>query len=154
MKQLYQNRKELNINIQYEGCYFIDLLNIWQEVSGHELLYEVVNAIYILSTRTKNYAGKPYLEKDCYVNDISGVAKIASDITCKKVAMRQVREYEKHSHVIGYFERVTNSGNIVGHFVELFLDRDDVKRDPWYPSSRTAREGILKSKRFILAEVV
>lgn len=147
---IYQNRKELNKNIQKYGCYYVDLVNIYAEVAEHKIQYETVNAAYVMSTRVKNYAGVPYLGKDCYVNDVHGIGQILSGLVGIPVELFKVKEYEEYNFVIGYFKRVTNSGNIVGHFVELFHDKDIVKRDPWYPSSRTAKEGILKSKRYIL----
>ena len=148
---IYQNRSILNKNIQKNGCYYVDLVNIYAEVAEHEIQYETVNATYIMGTRVKNYAGVPYLRKDCYVNDVHGIGQILSGIVGIPVELFQVKEYEEYNFIIGYFERVTNGGIIVGHFAELFPDKDIVKRDPWEGGSKTAKEGILKSKRYILA---
>ncbi len=149
MKPLFQNRKDLNKNIQEWGCYFIDLLNIYQDETEYQLTDEIVNAIYVMSSRIKNFAGKLYLEKDCYVNDIEGIAQIVSGLTNVPLMMKLVKPYEEFTHTIGCFVRFTSSGKRVVHFVELYNNSNSVKHDPWMGGSRTAREGILKDKRFI-----
>ena len=90
------------------------------------------------------------MSKNCYVYDIPGISQIISGITGVPVFMKAVKSYEKYDHIIGEFERTTNNGIVVDHFVELYLDKDVVKRDPWRGGSKTARVGKLIGKRFIL----
>ena len=142
MRPLYQNKRELNSSIQDEGCYLIDLLNIYQDIANHNIGYDVVNAIYVMSTRVK------YLGKDCTVYDIPGISQIISGLTGIPVYMEAVKEYEEYNYLVGVFrrERVT-------HYVVLNDDKT-VKWDPWYPSSKTAREGILHDLRYINARLL
>ena len=37
MKDLFQNVSVLNENIQHEGCFYVDLCNVYQEVAEHQL---------------------------------------------------------------------------------------------------------------------
>ena len=149
MEQLFQNTDYLNKHIQKTGCKYIDHLNIYQEVSEHQLEYPVVNAIYEMCVRAKMPNGKPYMTRDCFVYDVPGIIQITSGLTGIPVYMEEVQEYEEFNFRLGYFKRVTSNGDRVGHFVELFLDSHSVKRDPWKGGSRTAREGVLAEIRHI-----
>jgi len=146
MKQLYQNVTELNKNIQHEGCYFIDLLNIYQEIACHELTYEMVNAVYILATRNK------YMGKDCYIKNIEGISEVVSGLTGINVIMDKAKS--EFNFLIAKMHRVTNGGENVYHFVEVYLDSHNVKRDPWKGGSKTARLGRIASLRPIIGRLI
>lgn len=150
-EQRFQNIQILNSNVQKYGCFYIDLVNIYQDVAKHQVPYETINAVYVMSTRIKNFEGHPYMSKHCFVWDAPGVSQILSGITNIPVFIKVVNPYDEYNYTLGEFERVTRSGVVVDHFVELALNSNTVKRDPWQGGSRTAREGILKSKRFIIA---
>lgn len=158
MNQLFQNEPEHNTKIQDEGCYYIFLLNCYQDITQHQLHAETINAVYVQSNRSytldKNGNEIPYMTKDCFVNNISGVIQIVSGFTGIEVHMKQVSKNEKFNYRAGYFDRTTNRGKYVGHFVRMDLDTDMVIEDSWKGGSKTVRIGKLRSYRFIKARLL
>ena len=151
IEQRFQNVSYLNTHIQHTGCKYIDIVNIYQDVAEHQVEYEMINAVWVMTQRIKNFDGYPYMRKDCFVYDVNGLSQLLSGLTNIPVSISEVKSYEVYTNVLGLFRRTTNGGIVVDHFVELFLDSDKVKRDPWFPASKTARVGKLISKRFINA---
>ena len=158
MNQLFQNEPEHNINVQYYGCYYVFLLGCYQDITQHQLHAELINAAYVHSNRSytldDNGNEIPYMSKNCFVNNISGVIQLVSGFTGIEVHMKQVSKSEKFNYRAGYFDRTTDHGKYVGHFVRVGLDTDDVVEDPWKGGSKTARIGTLQSYRFIKARLL
>ena len=164
MNQLYQNDKDHDEKIQDYGCKYICVLNIYQDISGKQLTASIVNKIYEQSQHsyTVNNKGKkiPYMDKDCYVYNTSGIIQLVSGLTEVSVHMKEVSKIEKFNYRLGYFTRTTSNGDPVGHFVRIALDTDNVIEDPWRGSatwnggSKTAAIGKLTSYRHIKARLL
>jgi len=164
MKQLIQNIPEHNINIQEAGCNYICWAEIYQEVSGHKLLPEVINASYIGSTRAVisngPLKGKPFITKDCFIYSGSGIIGVISGFTGISVYMEQVEKGQPFTHRLAYMTRTTNGGKFVGHFVRVTKTTDEVTHDPWKGikkwnyGSKTAAIGKVDSYRYIYARVL
>ncbi len=158
MNQLFQNEIEHNLNIQESGCKYICLLSIYQEITQHQLTHELVNAVYVHANRSffldDEGNEKPYMTKDCFVNKTSGIIQLVSGFTSISVHMKEVSKSEKFNYRLGYFDRTTNHGKYVGHFVRVGLDTDEVVHDPWKGGSKTARIGTLQSYRLIKARLL
>lgn len=166
MEQLFQNIPEHNINIQKAGCNYICWAGIYQEITGHKLLPEVINASYIGSNRAiissdnKNLDGKPFMTKECFIYSGSGIIGIISGFTGVSVYMKQVKKGELFTHRLAYITRTTNGGKFVGHFVRVTKTTDDVTHDPWKGTkewnygSKTAAIGKIDSYRYIYARLL
>ena len=158
MNYLFQNEPEHNKKIQEFGCKYITLLSIYQEITNYQILPELINAVYTHANRSfyldDKGNEKPYMTKDCFVNKTSGIIQLVSGFTEIEVYMQEVSKGEKFNYRLGYFDRTTNGGKYVGHFVRVDLDTDNVTRDPWKGGSKTARIGILQSFRYIKARLL
>lgn len=158
MNQLFQNEDAHNLKIQDYGCYYIFLLNCYQDITKHQLLPELINAVYVQSNRTYTFNNdgnkKYYMTKNCFVNNISGIIQLVSGFTGIDVHMRQVSKDEEFNYRAGLFDRTTTRGKYVAHFVRVGLDTDDVIEDSWKGGSKTVRIGILRSYRCIKARLL
>lgn len=158
MVQLFQNEIEHAQKIQDYGCKYIELLNIYQDITQHQLRHEMVNGVYIACNRSyiqdDNGNKIPYMSKDCFVNYVSGVIQIVSGYTGISVHMKEVPADEKFNYRLGYFTRTTDRGKFVGHFVRVGVDTVEVIEDPWKGGSKTARIGKLDSFRNVRARLM
>jgi len=158
MKQLYQNVPENIEKIQKYGCKYIELLNIYQDITQHQLVSEVVHAAYVACNRSYIQDDKgikiPYMTKDCFVNYVSGVIQIVSGYTGIDVYMKEVDAYQKFNYRLAYMTRTTGKGEFVGHFVRVGVVSEEVIEDPWYGGSRTAKIGVIDSFRNIKARLL
>lgn len=158
MNQLFQNEIAHSGKIQKYGCKYICLLNIYQHITQYRLLPELINAVYIQATRsfTFNNNGEKvfYMNKDCFVYNTSGIIQLVSGFTRIDVYMKEVSSLEKYNYRLGYFDRTTNNGKYVGHFVRVGLDKIFPIEDPWKEGSKTVRIGTLQSYRYIKARLL
>lgn len=155
MKQLFQNNFELEVPIQEEGCKFICILNIIQDITNYEFSSQEVNSIYDMSIAIKDWeTGKPYMREDCFVNSVEGISQIASGVSKVSVYLKEVSSKEHFNFRLAYFTRTTNGGKFVGHFVEVERHSNKVIGDPWKGGSKTARIGTIDSYRNIHAKLL
>ncbi len=150
MKPLYQNIPENNEEIQKSGCWYVDNLMFYQDITQHQLKDRIMNEVYDIAVITPVYGrDKMIMDKNCFVNDISGIFQIISGLEGIDVFGKQVNSYDSYNYLGGVFKRTTSNGVNVEHFVELFPDTHKIKNDPWKGGSKTARIGKLVGFRYI-----
>jgi len=136
-----------------EDCYLFDVLKIHELVGKHEFTRDQVRDLRKISVRTK------FVEEDGYLNakGISGIASVASGLTGHHVYMRRVGSNDNYNHIIALYERRTDSGKLVRHFVLANFKKPDrlVDYDSWSKyGSRTVQIGYIIGYRYIWSEAV
>jgi len=148
----YQTDPELQFDAD-EDCFFFDILKIHEIVGKHEFTREQVKQLRMVSVRAD------FMGQDGYLNakGISGIATVASGLTKHHVYIKRMGSNDNYNHIIALYERRTNSGKLVRHFVLADFEKPHrlIAFDPWSKEgSRTGREGYIVGYRYIWGEEV
>ena len=150
---MYQTTEGIDERLHLEGCYFFSVLRIFEVLTGYALSVKEVNMIFRQALEVGFIGHEKY--GPCYMKEraVSRVLRIASALTHYHVSGRRV-ELEKDSNFkIGKYVRRTSGGKAVSHFV-LMDGLYNTFYDPWSEEgSRTVREGVFHSPRYIFAEL-
>ena len=147
---IYQTTKGVHRILRKSGCYFMDILRIFELVTEYVLSVKDVNAIFKLCVKC-GYIGNnngeldnedTYLIKDA----AKGISQIASGLTGQHCYIKRVVNEGDHNFMIGKY---VHTGP---HFI-LMPGPLNHEYDPWSKEgSRTVREGTFHSPRYYYGE--
>ena len=149
---IYQTDERLRLEARDDECYMFDILRIHELEGDHEFTVRQVDGIHRLSVRM----GWMRLDGWLGVDGPSGIAYEASGVAGVHVQIDRVTEDDDYNFLIGRYNRKTNKGKEVTHFV--LMDMDNPKKviyDPWDKGgSKTVRIGKLTEYRYIKARLL
>jgi len=141
---IYQTTKGIDKNIRKSGCYFLDLLRIFEIVSKYTLSVSEVNQVFKLCVRVGYIGGDGFIKEDA----AKGISQVVSGLTGKHVYIKRVFEESQHNFLIGKYVWEDT------HFI-LMPGPMNSEYDPWSADgSQTVKKGKFHSPRYFYAEAI